>query len=406
MQPDRRCPRCGRVIPWGCEECPYCSTRSGYFWSMRRDSFLAMVSALLVLLFITTGIVVGRYHRLERRLAEDWYSQGDQALSAGQGPVALVDFRNALAYSRENPLFQLRLAQALAATGRVPEASVYLASLRERDPGNGPVNLELARLAAARHDVADAVQYYHNAVYCEWEGDPVVQRRAVRLELIHFLLLSDQRAAARAELLAVAGNLPPDAPLQIQVGKLLIDAGGSGDALNLFRLAISENPRSAPALAGAGECYYRTGQYTLAEPYLSHALRLDPKLTQVAAMRDTVRAVLEMDPFARWLGEEQRGQRARRDFEQALTRLQGCAVQRGVDLNAAGSDPLQSLYAQATALQATPQRRTLTRDSESVSQTMDLVFEIEKAASQACGEPHGLDLALLLIAREQEGARP
>jgi hypothetical protein len=37
---------------------------------------------------------------------------------------------------------------------------------------------------------------------------------------------------------------------------------------------------------------------------------------------------------------------------------------------------------------------------------MDLVFDIEKTASQACGEPEGLDLALLLIAREQEGAQP
>jgi tetratricopeptide (TPR) repeat protein len=373
---------------------------------MRRDSFLAMVSVLLVLLFIATGIVVGRYHRLERRLAEDWYSRGDQALGAGRGTVALVAFRNALAYSRDNSLYQLRLAQALAATGRIEEARVYLASLRDRDPGNGPVSLELARLAAAQHDVAEAVQYYHNAVYCEWEGDPVVQRRAVRLELVNFLLRSDQTAAARAELLAVAGNLPPDAPLQIQVGRLLVDAGGAGDALNLFRLAISENPRSAAALAGAGECYFRTGQYSLAEPYLNHALRLDPKLTQVATLRDTTRAILEVDPFARWLGEEQRAQRASRDFEQALTRLEDCAAQHGVDLKGVGGDPLQALYAQATALSATPHRRTLSQDSESITQTMDLVFAIEKTASQACGEPHGLDLALLLIAREQEGARP
>ena len=36
---------------------------------------------------------------------------------------------------------------------------------------------------------------------------------------------------------------------------------------------------------------------------------------------------------------------------------------------------------------------------------MDLVFEIEKSASQACGEPQGLDLALLLIAAPA-GRRP
>jgi hypothetical protein len=41
-----------------------------------------------------------------------------------------------------------------------------------------------------------------------------------------------------------------------------------------------------------------------------------------------------------------------------------------------------------------------------LSQTMDLVFEVEQATAQACGEPGGTDLALLLMAREQGGSRP
>jgi hypothetical protein len=135
-------------------------------------------------------------------------------------------------------------------------------------------------------------------------------------------------------------------------------------------------------------------------------LRQDPNLTHAAAMRDTARAVLEMDPFIRWLGEQDRERRARQDFEQALTRLEACAAQRRIDLQDASGDPLQTLYAQATAFQSRMRQRTLSHDSELVSSTMDLVFEIEKAASQACGEPQGLDLALVLIARAQEGARP
>ena len=406
MQPDRRCPRCGQIIPWGCQACPLCAERGGYLWSLGRDTLLGLTFLALIFLFVVTGIVVGRYHRLERALARDWYRRGQQALNAGQAPLALADFRNALAYARDNSLFQLRLAQALAATGRVAEARNYLLSLRERDPGNGPVNLELARLAAAEHDIPDAVQYYHNAVYCEWAGDPVAQRRAVRMELVKLLLAADQKAAARAELIGVAGNLPPDASLHIRVGTMLMEADAYDDALTLFRQALLVQPRSAEALAGVGASYYYLGRYTLAEPYLSRALRLDPRLTQAAALRDTVRAVMELDPFTRWLGEQQRLQRAHRDFGLAMARLQACAGQRGVDLEAEGSDPLQSLYAQATALQATTPRRTLGASSESVSHTMDLVFDMEKASAQACGEPQGLDLALLLIARAQEGVRP
>ena len=339
MELDRRCAKCGQAIPWGEPECPFCSERLGYFWSLRRDTFLVLVFVLLILLFVITGFAVRRYHAVERGLAQDWYSQGEQALKAGHAEAALADFRNALAYSRDNSLYQLRLAQALAATGRVQEARTYLLSLRDREPGNGPVNLELARLAVREHAIPEAVQYFHDAVYSEWDGDPVVQRRAVRLELVKFLLDSDQKAAARAELIAVAANLPPDAELQTQVGALLMKAGGYDDALRLFRQALAAKPHSAPALAGAGECYFLTGQYARAELYLDQALRQDPNLTQAAAMRDTARAVLDLDPFIRWLGEQERERRARQAFDQAMTRLEACAAQRGIDLQAAHRRP-------------------------------------------------------------------
>ena len=406
MEPERLCPHCGRKIPWGQVTCPFCPGNGGHFWSLRRDTFLAVVIASLIVLFIFTGFIVRRFHRVERRLAEDWFSRGEPALRAGDARTALVDFRNALAYSRDNAFYQLRLAQALAATGRVEEARTYLMSLRERDSGNGPVNMELARLAAGEHDLPEAVQYYHDAVYSEWSGDPVVQRRAVRLELARFLLDSDQKDAARAELIAVAANLPPDAGLQIQVGSLLTKAGGYDDALRLFRDALSTEPYSPPALVGAGECYFYTRQYSTAEAYLDRALLQDPRLSQAAAMRDTARAVLELDPFVRRLGEQERAKRERRAFDLAMTRLEGCAARRGIDLNAAPSDPLQTLYARATALQPSIQQQVFSRDTEWVSNTMDLVFEIEKAASRECGEPKGPDLALLLLERAQEGPRP
>ncbi len=406
MEPERHCPRCGLKIPWGQTECPFCSVRGGYLWSMRRDTFLGVVIVLLIFLFVITGIIVRRYHKVEKGLAEDWYGQGEQALQAGHAAVALADFRNALTYSRDNSLYQLRLAQALVATGSLVEARTYLLSLRDRERGNGPVNLELARLAVREHAAPEAVQYFHDAVYSEWEGDPVVQRRAVRLELVKFLFESDQKAAARAELMGVAANLPPDAELRTQVAILLMNTGGYDDALRLFREALAAKPRSAPALAGAGECYFLSGQYAQAELYLDQALRRDPSLAHAAAMRDTARGVLDLDPFIRWLGEPERERRARQALDLAITRLEACATQRGIDLHAASGDPIPTLYAEADTIQSNMRQSTLRRDSEWVPNTMDLVFEMEKAASQSCGEPQGLDQALLLLAREQEGARP
>lgn len=142
MEPEKACPRCGRKIPWGQSECPFCSEHRGYFWSLRRNTFLALVVALLIILFALTAFVVHRYDATRASLAQRWYSEGEAALRFGRAEVALADFRNALVYSPDNPFFQLRLGQAFAATGRIPEARSRLLSLREREPGNGPVNLE------------------------------------------------------------------------------------------------------------------------------------------------------------------------------------------------------------------------------------------------------------------------
>jgi hypothetical protein len=46
----------------------------------------------------------------------------------------------------------------------------------------------------------------------------------------------------------------------------------------------------------------------------------------------------------------------------------------------------------------------LARDSDLLLQTTDMAFQIEQVTGRACGEPKGLDLALLLLSRTQEGA--
>ncbi len=410
MEPERPCPQCGRNIPWGQTQCPFCPGHGGYFWSLRRDTFLLIIFVLLILMFVITGFAVRVYHAVEGGFAEDWYTRGEADLRAGRAEAALADFRTALSYSHDNERYQLRLAQALMAVGQSREAGsearTYLLNLLEHEPGNGTVNLELARLAARDHSVSDALRFYHGAIYGEWEDDPVLRRRAARLELVEFLLDAGQEDAARGELIALAADLPDDPALQTKVGNLLLRVAGYDDALKLFRQALREEPHLAPALAGAGECYFQNGNYALAERYLARAVQQDPHLAQAAAMLDTAQAVLSLDPFNRRLDNMERARRAVLDFNSALMRLQNCAAQRGIDLKATGGDPLQALSAQAVQLQPRAQQRYLSRDSELLSQVMDTVFEIEQSTAHTCGEPQGMDLALLLMAREQGGTRP
>ena len=101
---------------------------------------------------------------------------------------AVADFRNALAYSRDNDLYRLRLAQALMADHRPQEARSHLLSLWEKEPGDGTLNLELARLAAMWGDTPQAVRYYHAAIYGVWPDEPMAHRWQIRFELSEYLL--------------------------------------------------------------------------------------------------------------------------------------------------------------------------------------------------------------------------
>jgi tetratricopeptide (TPR) repeat protein/predicted nucleic acid-binding Zn ribbon protein len=409
MASERHCPQCGQIIPWGEKHCPLCTGHSGYVWSLRRDAFLLLLFVLLILLFIITGFAVRSYHDVEKGFAQDWYARGKENLQAGRADAAVADFRTALSYSRDNSRYQLRLAQALMAShakGASAEAQTYLLNLWEREPGNAIVNLQLARLAARDHAVPDVLRFYHGAIYGEWDADPVGSRRAARMELVQVLLDSGQKDSARAELIGLAADLPADPDLQIKVGDLLVQVGGYDDALKLFREALTLKPDSAPALAGAGECYFQNAQYAEAERYLARALREDPHMTREAAMRDTAQDVLNLNPFDRRLNAKERARRAAQAFNIALARLQDCAKQQGVDLTATGNNPLQNLYAQATELKPVVEERNFSRDSDLLSNTMDVAFDIEQGTVQACGAPQGLDLALLLIAREQGGGQP
>ena len=406
MAAERGCPRCGQQLPWGQPDCPYCAGR--FAWTLRRDTFLLLVGVLLIALFLVTGSTVKRYFELQKAFAEEWYSRGEQDLRAKRLVAALADFRTALTYSHNNPQYELRLAQALAQMGDSPEARAeartYLLNLLEREPGNGLVNLELARLAALDHDVGGALRYYHAAIYGAWGGHQVEQRRAARLELVQFLLDSGQKDAARAELIAMAPDLPADPQLQTRVADLLIRVHGCDDALKLFHRALLESPHSPAALAGAGECHYQQGNYAQAERYLTRAVQQDPGLTEAARLRDSARAVLELDPFGHRLSNAERAHRAALDFQTATARLTRCTA--GTSLEAAGSGQLQTLVSQVRELQPRVQERYLSRDPDLLAQVMEIVFAVELTTSRYCSPPQGRDVALLLLAEEPEGNRP
>jgi tetratricopeptide (TPR) repeat protein len=187
----------------------------------------------------------------------------------------------------------------------------------------------------------------------------------------------------------------------------MLRAGGDDQALKLFQQALQEMPRMGAALAGAGEACFDMYDFLGAQHYLSRAVTEDPRLSRAASLLETTRMVLSSDPLRRGLSGSERARRTRRAFDQALERLEDCAARRGVALQAKGGETdLQKLYAAANHLEPRLREFALRRDSDLVSTTLDLVFQIEMTTEQECGAPQGLDQALLLLAHAQGGGRP
>jgi Flp pilus assembly protein TadD len=359
---------------------------------------------ILIILFFITSFAVEAYRAKERELGRQWYVAGERELAEGHAEAALTDFRSALAYSPDDPLIQLNLAHGLAAAGHRSEAHAYLLSLWEREPGDGMVNLELARLAAESGSVPEAVQYYHDAIYGQWDQDPGKHRRQVRVELAEFLLGVGQKAQARAELIALTADLPSDPVLAIHAATLLLKNGGYEQAALLFRQALRLRPNYAPALEGVGEASFELGNYPDARRYLAHAKREGALSVHAQSLLETATLILEVDPLAPRLSGEERVRRALRAFTQSMGRLSACAAARGVSFETGPQQSdLEKVHAQALALQPKVRERYLARDPDLLLEVTDMAFEIEKVTERVCGEPQGGDLALLLLSRAQEG---
>jgi tetratricopeptide (TPR) repeat protein len=369
----------------------------------REPVILALLSALAVLSFLAVGGLSRMYHAQQQALGNRWFTRGTADLKDGHFDRAVGDFRAALRYSRDNYDYQLNLAQSLIGLNRTDEAYAYLINLWDREPENGLVNLELARIAAKKGENERALRYYHNAIYAIWPGDQEAQRRNTRLELIEYLLGIHARAQAQSELIALAANLGDDPSLHQLVGDLFLQAQDYEHALAEYRLTLKSDHHNPAALAGAGVAAFELGRYSLAQRYLQVAVALNSDDKQSTDILKTTERVLQMDPFRRQISADQRNRIVIEAFASAGERLKSCSA----TVNPSGSNSSetveQSLADGWAKMQPKINERDLRRDPDLAEGAMDLVFEIERETKIACGAPTGTDLVLLLISKLHEG---
>jgi tetratricopeptide (TPR) repeat protein len=209
---------------------------------------IVLIVAAVAAFFVTRAVAASN-REMNVRDAAEWYARGQRALADGNLEDAIAAFRRSTVRNRTEKTYSVALAGALAKNHDDEAARGVLMALRDADPEDAEVNLELGRIAAARHDVTEALRFYHNALYAPWSPDQTDVRRGVRLELVRFLLAHNQRTRAVSELMALTSDVPDRAAAHAELGTLLAQAGDDAHALDQFQRALqAEGTRADRAL--------------------------------------------------------------------------------------------------------------------------------------------------------------
>ena len=359
----------------------------------RRRIILTAVILGTIPAFAFTNALNGSARQRRQELANGWAQQGQGDLAASRPTEAANDFRTAQEYARNRGEYRLQLAEALIAGNHIVEAQSQLLTLWTQTPGDGTVNRELARIAARRDDVPEAMRYYHGAIDGAWDGPAAVQRRKTRSELAEFLLRRGDKTQAQAELIALVADLPSDPAAMTDAAALLLEADADPEALTLLQKALELDPHDGRALRLAGEAAFAAGDYRTARSHLEaagDALHLDARGQELL---DLSTRVLTLDPFARRISSRERLRRVVRVFGAAQQALARCP---------AGSHG--DLQSQMDALEPKMTERTLAGDPDLVDEAIALVTTVDGVTSAACGTPTGDPLALQLVLRQRRAA--
>jgi tetratricopeptide (TPR) repeat protein len=376
-----------------------------------RDGITVFVLCSIAgVLFGVTSFLFRSFENHRGDLAKRWSNRGQIDLKEGKPEAAISALRAALSYAPDDDSYQLLLASALADAGRTDEAINYFLNIWATRPGDGFVNLQLARLTKRKNDSQEAIEYYRASIFGNWQGDGTLRRRDVRLELADYLTEQHDLAAARAELSIVAGNAPDDPRLDSTLGDKFQSAGDLPDALVYYEKAAAGDPQDTAALEKGGRVAYALDDYATAHTLLTRALKqaVPPTVSksqqqELASMAANVQRLLDLS-LAQDLPPNERAEHILFASRLAKARLNSCSVQvagpAGVPL------PLQDLAARWKSASAIGTMKMLTENPEDQYRMVSLINDTEFQTSQLCGPPTGDDALLVLLASRPDDKNP
>ena len=371
-----------------------------------RDSLgILSLIAITCVLFVFTLLLFRSFTSHRAELAQRWSDRGRRALRADRPDEAVADLRTALTYAPDTRDYELLLAEALARAGHLNEAYNYFLGLWQSRPGDGVINLYLARLSAGQNKSADAINYYRAAIYGTWSGDGVAKRATTRMELAQYLMDQHDLQAARTELLIIGGNTPDEFGRDMKLGDLLQQAGDPADAYKFYAKAIALQPDNVQALESAARLAYASGDYAnanhlllKAEIALAHRHPPAQLAPADAELMHNAGRLLQLMPDP--MRPRERVGRILADRAIARQRFDTCSTQLGAR---PASGDWQALAQQWAAPDASVTASVLTRDPERQDRVLRLVYDTEIAAQKSCSESTSDDALLLKLASSSYG---
>ncbi len=373
---------------------------------MRDGAAFLILTAATGVLFAVTLFLFRSFSAHRADLAVEAGGAGKAALAQRRPHDAIASLREALSYAPNQRDYQLLLAQALGEDGRIEEANNYFLNLRESEPGDGFINLQLARLARQRRQKQQAIDFYRASIFGDWKGEGDVHRRAVRLELADFLIDQKDLQEAQSELTIVASNARSiaDAGLDLTLGDAFLRVNDLTNALKLYQKAMIDAPRDPLAYEKAGRVAFRQGDYGHAREWLEHGLResggnpgsaANPEGDTETMLKESER-LLSLSPTLA-ANRTDRVARELRNRATAKQRLDACIKQDGASEEIPAA--MQALVARWTATARTTTREALLRDATNEDELNELVADTEVLTAQICGPPQGDDAMLLILAQ-------
>jgi len=344
------------------------------------------------------------FERHRERLAIYWSDRGKDEMQRGQSNQGADSLRKALSYSPENRAYELLLAQALSDSGQTDQATNYFLNLWESQPGDGFINLELARLARLKGDKQRAVDYYRASIFGDWRGDGPTRRRSVRLELADYLASLHQLAAVRTELLIASGNASTAIDINMTIGDKFAAIGDVPDALNSYKKAVVDNPHDQVALEKAGRLSFQVGNFDDAFSFLDDALK-----EGISDVNNREQLTLMSGQAQQLMKLSLSSELPPGDRIEHLLLAKGIAEKRfNSCLKQSGGAPGRSADMQNLKVRwntATAFTRAALEDTNTMQDTLsDLVMDTELATAKECGRPTGNDALLMTLATSRNSS--